>query len=191
MVKHFALERVGKPAAIFDQEKLRWMNGVYIRQLSTVDLTARLRPFLERDLPKKLLPVDERYLLQIVPLIHERIKLLSEVADLTRYFFDLDLDCDPTALIQRGMDRESTIKALQHAFTKLDAAPKFEHNDLEALLRATASNLAFSPRQFFGTLRQASTGRSTSPPLFETLEVLGRERVLPRIQSAIKLLVDG
>ena len=191
MAENFSLERVGRPAAIFNQEKLQWLNGVYIRQLSHEALAEQILPFLERDLSRELLPVDRGCLLRIVPLIQERIKLLAEAADLTRYFFEPVLDYDPADLAQRDMDREGTLAALQRAMAELAAAPAFEHQVLEELLRAAGADLGLSPRQLFGTLRQAGTGRSTSPPLFETLEVLGRERVLRRIQSAIDRLAEA
>ena len=188
MEDNFSLERVGKSAAIFDWEKLLWMNGVYLRQLSAKELADRLLPFLERDLPGELLPVGRDYLLRIVPLVQERIKLLSEAAELTSYFFQQELAYDLAYPLQQGMEREGTLAALQRALDELTEAPAFDHQSLEELLRATVAELGLSPRQFFGTLRVAATGRTASPPLFETMEVLGRERVLRRIQSAIEHL---
>ncbi len=191
MVANFSLERVVRSGAIFDRDKLLWMNGVYLRQLSSQGLAQRMRPFLERDLPNELLPVNQDYLLGVVPLVQERIKLLSEAADLTSYFFLPELDYDPANLVQDKMDRESTLAALQRAQAELSGAPAFEHQPLEELLRGAAADLGLSPRQFFGTLRVAATGRTASPPLFQTLEVLGRKRVLHRIQSAIQRLSQG
>ena len=78
IIENFTLERVGKPAAIFDREKLSWMNGVYIRESTAGELADAILPFLERGLDPELLPVDRDYLLRIVPLIRERLKLLTE-----------------------------------------------------------------------------------------------------------------
>ena len=108
LVENFELERVSKPAAIFDREKLVWMNGTYIRQLSTEDLARRVMLFLERELPQELLPVDWDYLLRIVPLVRERLKLLTDAPEMLAYFFQKDLEYDPDRLVQRGMDREAT-----------------------------------------------------------------------------------
>ena len=108
VVENFSLGRVSKSAAIFDHEKLLWMNGVYIRELSAQDLADRILPFLELDLPAGSLPVDRDYLLEIVLLIQERIKLLSDAADVTRYFFQEELNYDPQDLVQKGMDRQTT-----------------------------------------------------------------------------------
>jgi glutamyl-tRNA synthetase len=186
--ENFSLERVGKPAAIFDIERLQWMNGVYIRQLPAQDLAERMMPFLERDLPPDLLPVDRAYLLRIIPLVQERLKLLSESAQLTEYFFRKELEYEPAALVQRGMTPESARAALKRARTDLVGVPTFDHEHLDGALREASQDLGLRPREFFGVLRVAVTGRTATPPLFETMEVLGRERVLERVQAAVRRL---
>ena len=191
VIENFGLERVNKAPAIFDYEKLTWMNGMYIRQLPEEDLADRFMPFLKEGLPPEYLPVDRDYLLRIVPLIRERTKLLSDVAEMTEFFFQTSLDFDPQRLIQKGMDRKSALAALAACQTEISGAETFEHELLEAALRVVATGLELSPRQFFGTLRVAATGRDATPPLFETMEVLGRERVLNRIQQAIMRLGDS
>ncbi|MCH8106880.1 MAG: glutamate--tRNA ligase [Chloroflexi bacterium] len=189
--ENFSLERVSRSPAIFDQEKLLWMNGLYIRELTAEDLAERLTPFLERGLPKELLPVDRDYLLRIVPLIRERIKLLSEAAEMITYFFQEEVDYDPADLVQRGMDQESTVAALRLARDEMTAVKVFEHQLLEDTLRAAGTTLGLAARQFFGTLRVAVTGRTATPPLFETMEVVGRERVLSRLGTAVVRLTSS
>ena len=192
MIKdNFTLDRVTKSAAIFDQEKLDWMNGVYVRQLSPEELAHRMLPYLERDLPGDLLPVDVDYLGRIAPLIQERIKLLSESAKMTSYFFMDPTEYDPPGLVQKGMEQEGASAALRVALEQLIHVGTFEHEPMEELLRAVGERLGLSPRQFFGTLRFAVTGRTATPPLFETMEVLGRDRVLRRIQTAIQRLSEN
>ena len=188
MRDHFTLDRVGKPAAIFDREKLSWMNGVYIRELSAAALAAAMLPYLERDLPPELLPVDLDYLTQIAPLVRERLKLLSESAAITAYFFEPQPQYDPADLIQRGMTAAATRAALSRALETLTAAPDFTGPALEELLRAVGDELNLTPRRFFGALRTAATGRSVSPPLFDTIAVLGRDRVTSRLHWAINAL---
>ncbi len=191
ILENFTLGRVGKPAAIFDREKLSWMNGVYIREMAAEALADAMLPFLERGLPAELLPVDREYLLRIVPLVQERLKLLSEAAEMTAYFFEAQPDYDPATLVQRGATREETLTALERAGNDLRVVPDFTGPVLEELLRQAGEELGLAPRRFFGTLREAVTGRSVSPPLFETMEVLGRERVLPRLQWAIDRLSEA
>jgi glutamyl-tRNA synthetase len=191
IMENFTLGRVGKPAAIFDREKLSWMNGVYIREMAAEALADAMLPFLERGLPAELLPVDREYLLRIVPLVQERLKLLSEAAEMTAYFFEAQPDYDPATLVQRGATTEETLAALERAGNDLRVVPDFTAPVLEELLRQAGEEMGLAPRRFFGTLREAVTGRSVSPPLFETMEVLGRERVLPRLQWAIDRLSEA
>ncbi len=184
--ENFTLERVGKPAAIFDLDKLQWMNGVYIRQLEHDDLADRILMFLERDYPDALLPIDRAYLLRIVPLFHERLKTLADAPDMLSYFFQDTLKYDPATLVQRGMDNDGTVVAIRRATSELSSVDDFGHENLEALLRAVGEELGLSGRQFFGTLRTAITGRTATPPLFEMMEVMGRDRVLERLSRAVE-----
>ena len=189
LVENFSLERVSRPGAIFDQEKLSWMNGVYIRDLPAEDLAARVTPYLEADLENNLPgfkpPVDQDQLLAVVPLIQERVKRLSEVWERGAFFFQDRVDYEPGAtLVQKGMDRDAAMGALEKSLEHLGAIPDFQSEPLEQSLRDLAATLGLSPRQFFGTLRVAVTGRNATPPLFETMEVLGRELVLQRLRDA-------
>ncbi|MFQ5861251.1 MAG: glutamate--tRNA ligase, partial [Dehalococcoidia bacterium] len=101
LVQHFSLERVSRSAAIFNQEKLQWMNGVYLRQMGQKELAERLIPFLERGLPPKVpRPLDRAYLRRIVPLVQERLKLLGDAVSLTGFFFVERLEYDASLLLQ-------------------------------------------------------------------------------------------
>ena len=186
IIDNFTLDRVTKSAAIFDQEKLLWVNGMYIRELSPEQLAGRMMPFLERDLPKELLPVDEKYLRRIAPLLQERIKRLDEAAGMTSYFFQADHQFDTETLVQKGMDRDMTLSALKTALDELNATDDFQHEKLEAVLQAAGERLSLSRRQFFGVLRVAATGRAVSPPLFEMMEVLGKDRTVSRVKNALE-----
>ena len=183
VVDSFTLDRVGKPAAIFDREKLSWMNGIYIRDMPPQDLAEAMIPFLEKGLAPDLLPVDAEYLLRIVPLIQERLKLLSEAPDMVAYFLEEQPVYDPANLVQRGMSEGEAVKALDRSLTVLEDSD-FGTSTLEERLRALGEELELTPRRFFGTLRWAVTGRNVSPPLFETMEVLGRDRVMSRLAWA-------
>ena len=187
---NFTLERVGKPAAIFDLDKLQWMNGVYIRQTDDDDLADRILPFLEREYPATLLPIDRAYLLRIVPLVQERLKTLADAPETLSYFFEETLEYDPASVVQRGMDAPGTHAAILRAQSDLASVPdaEFQHENLENILRASGKDLELSGRQFFGALRSAVTGRTATPPLFEMMEVMGRERVLKRLEAAAEKL---
>ena len=184
IIDNFTLDRITRSAAIFDQDKLMWMNGLYIRDLPSDDLAARMEHFI----PRLLGTEEQDYLCRIAPLVQERLKRLDESDEITAYFYgDLAPDYDTATLVQRGMDSESTQRALQDALDDLGANTAeggFGHEKLEALLAEASQRLGLSRRQFFGLLRTAVTGRTVSPPLFETMEVMGRGRVLDRLRLA-------
>ncbi len=190
IIDNFTLDRITKSAAIFDQEKLLWMNGVYIRDLPAEELARRMAEYIPRHLDAD----EQDYLCNIAPLVQERLKRLDESDDITACFFgELPPDYDPATLVQKGMDVEGALAALQSALSKLRSIPPggdFGHEKLEAALGETCQGLELSRRQFFGLLRTAATGRAVSPPLFETMQVMGREKVLARLRLAARKL-DG
>jgi glutamyl-tRNA synthetase len=189
LVENFSLERIGKTGAIFNRDKLDWMNGVYIRSLTVEDFTQRVLPFLENGLPPEVKrPLDIDYIRQIMPLIQERARTLAEVAELTEFFFSDALAYDSGLLIVKKMDRESALRALAASRQRLEPLERFDHESLEAVLRPLAEELHLKTGQLFGTLRVAVTGRTVAPPLFETMSVLGKKRCLERIGVALDKL---
>ena len=189
LVEHFSLDRVSKSGAIFNQEKLLWMNGVYIRQLDLERLAEKLLAFWNEYPPAQILqPVDRPYLTRILPLVQERLKTLGEAADLTSYFFKETLDYDPRDLTQKGMNLGETSTALSKALSSLRDSLSFDAETLEQHLRVLGDDLGLSGRHFFGLLRVAISGRTAAPPLFQTMEVLGKDRCLKRISHAIDSL---
>ena len=189
LVENFAMERIGKSGAVFDQEKLQWMNGHYIRELAYPELAERMLPFIQADIVDGA--VDRDYLVRISPLVQERLKTLGESADRTSYFFQEELDFDPALLVEKGTDAEATVRTLEHAVELLGGLEVFEAAPLEDALRSAATHLGLSGRQIFGALRVATTGRQAAPPLFETMEVLGKQRCLARIQAAATRLGEA
>jgi glutamyl-tRNA synthetase len=189
LIDNFSLERVSRTAAIFNHDKLNWMNGVYIRRLSLEDFTQRALPFLDRDLPPEVKrPLSIDYVRQIMPLIQERARTLADVPRLTHFFFALQLDLDLQTLIVAGMDEQSTRKALEVVRERLEKLEPFDANSLEALLRPLATELGLKTGQLFGTLRATATGENAAPPLFDTMAVLGKEQCLRRIGVALDKL---
>ncbi len=192
LTRAFTLERVGKTAAVFNKDKLDWMNGVYIRDLDALDLADRLLIRLEAveaegGLPDVISrPIDETYLARIMPLIQERLKLLSEAAGLVDFFFDQAFNYDDKS--RKTLESPESKAALKAALDRLESFDEWhEHTALEALLRPQADELGLKPGAFFGILRAAVTGRTVSPPLFETMQVLGRERSMARLRQSLEL----
>jgi glutamyl-tRNA synthetase len=189
LIKNFSIERIGRTAAIFNKEKLDWMNGVYLRGLSVDEFTRRALPFMDNDLPPEVeRPLDEEYIKRIVPLIKERAKTLSEVTELILFFFNDYLEYSPADLLIKGTDHQLTYHAYQQA-QKLIELTQFNAAALEKEFRALAEELKLKPGQLFSSLRIAMTGRAVSPPLFETMEVLGEGRVQDRMKDALDKLI--
>jgi glutamyl-tRNA synthetase len=189
LVANFTLDRISQTAAIFNPEKLGWMDGVYIRRLEPADFVLRSLPFLERDLPAEVArPLDIDYVRRVLPLVQERARTLSEVAELTRFFFVTETMNDPALLIAKEMDRASTLKTLKVSLERLGSLPAFDEESLETVLRPLAEELALKTGQLFGTLRVAVTGRTAAPPLFQTMAVLGKALCLSRIETALTKL---
>ncbi len=198
LIKHFSLERLSKTAAVFDIKKLNWMNGVYIRQLSSEEFTQRALPFLENGLPHEMehplyhnASTGMDYVSQIAPLIQERVRYLAEVPELSRFFFTEILEYDTTLLLQKGMDKERATSALQTAHERLSILSSFDASSLEELLRPLAVELNLKTGELFGLLRVATTGQTAAPPLFQTMAVLGKEQCLKRIALALEKLLTA
>jgi len=189
LVDNFSLERIGRTGAIFNRDKLDWMNGVYIRKLTADEFFDAAQPYLMDDLDAgKAVIAGEDYVRAVLPLVQERAKTLVEVAELTRFFFVDQLDYDAGLLIGKNMDKASTLKALKAAQDKLTPLKAFDADSLEAVLRPLAAELGLKAGQLFSVLRVAVTGRTAAPPLFETMAVLGKERCMKRIEVALKML---
>jgi len=192
LIDNFSLERVSRTAAIFNHEKLYWMNGVSLRELSHQELLLKIMPFLESGLPEGVKrPISKEYVSRIVPLIRERINTLAEAATYADFFFLDELEYNTSLLMGKKMTTETTVKALKAVQEKLSLLENFNHDSLEGTLRPLAEELGLNTGQLFSPLRVATTGRTAAPPLFETMVVLGKERCLHRIMVAIGKLVNN
>ena len=186
LINNYSLQRVAKAGAVFDLDKINWMNGHYIRQITHDELANALLDYW-RSYPQEEVPElpDRAYLLRIVPLIQERMKTLKDAAPLVSFFFKPSLEYETSDLVQKGMDTEGTRRALEKALQALEGLSSFDARSIEGVLRPLAEGLGLKAGQLFGILRVATTGLRVSPPLFETVEVLGRERCLTAIREAI------
>jgi len=188
LIRYFTLEKVGVTAGIFDHAKLDWMNGYYVRHLSPDDLAARALPYLERDLGH--LNDTQRVMVgAIMPAVQERIKRLSEVTSLVDFLFADDLSYDPALLLIKGLPPAETRRALSEVQRTLAALSAWDAPALEAALRPLADELGLKAGQLFGSIRVAVTGKTVTPPLFETMAVLGRDKTLARIEKALAKLI--
>jgi glutamyl-tRNA synthetase len=123
-----------------------------------------------------------------MPLIQERAKKLTEVPGLVKFFFVEELVYDPALLIAKNMTKESTLTVLEISSQRMKQLVSFDEGALETLLRPLAEELGFKAGQLFSVLRTAVTGETATPPLFQTMVVLGKERYLRRIDEAVAKL---
>lgn len=184
LIRLFDLSRVSTSAGAFSYDKLDHMNATYIRQLGTNDLAGRLLQVLRRE----GLPADYSFALKAVPLVRERIKTLPEVIPLVDYVFADRLHYDPVLLIQKRMDSESTMVALHAAANCLRSVNPFDEPNIEVALRGLAERMGLKVGQLLGSIRVACTGKQVTPPLFGTLELIGQQKVIRRLEDAIALL---
>lgn len=188
IIANFSIERVSKTAAVFNIVKLEWMNGMYIRALGPDEFAARCLPFVDKCLPPEVRrPVDIHYLGKIAPLIQERAKTLSEVPSLVDFFFASTIDYDRELLLGK-LDSNQALDILGKSIAVLQKAPAWDAEQMEAAVRPLAEELGLKAGPFFGVLRVAVTGRTASPPLFQTMEVLGRDICLARLAAALSKL---
>ncbi|MBN1936313.1 MAG: glutamate--tRNA ligase [Anaerolineae bacterium] len=183
-VEKFSLDRLNASPASFDYAKLEWLNGMYIRQLDVDDLAERLRPFYSAAGYEVSVEVARK----IAPIVQERLKTLADAVPLTNFIFQPDEPASPELLIGKKMNAAASANALKRARALVAGASEFTNEALEQPLRDLANELGVKAGTVFGILRGAVTGRQVSPPLFETMDIMGRERVLERIDMGVEVL---
>ena len=187
--RRFSLERVSRSPAVFQTDKLDWMNGQYIKSMPPAELAGALLEFWRRHPAAEIEGLPDLGLLsRIAPLVSERLKSLRDAAPLTAFFFREEAVYETADLIQKGMDAQSAKSALEASRSALEALPEFDSPSIERALRALAVDLGLKVGQLLGVLRVAVTGQRVAPPLFESLEVLGRRRTLSAIRAAADCL---
>ncbi len=190
-IEHFSLERIVRNPAIFNAEKLQWMNGVYIREvIPEPDLVTMFVDRLEADFPPEIpRPIDRQLVAHVVPLIKERVKLLSEVPAYCDFFFTDNLSWSKEELLGKAYaGRPADAKAALGAVATSAVDVTWTHDDIEAALRSLADKLGAKAGDLFSLVRVAVTGKRVTPPLFESMEILGRERCLERLSQAASLV---
>jgi glutamyl-tRNA synthetase len=189
MAEAFDIRRVNPNPARFDLKKCEAINAAHLRLLDVADLTERMVPYLQAaGLLGGQVSDDQRALLtQAAPLVHERMTTLGECVDMLGFLFvdDASFERDPAdAEKLLGEDGRGVVKAASDALADLDS---WDTAGIEEALRgALVDGLGLKPRHAFGPVRVAITGKRVSPPLFESMELLGRERSLARLRTALE-----
>jgi glutamyl-tRNA synthetase len=188
----FSVDRLNKAPAVFDYKKLEWFNGMYIRKLAPRRLAELLLPYLQQSglVGATLSEEEERLLQGAVPLVQERLNVLSEVSPWLAFLFQDTLSYAPEDLIPKRLDRQRTLKALERLRALLKAQGGKTAGDLEEHLRGLAAELEIKLGDLLMPLRVAVTGRRTSPPLLESMALLGQKTTLARLEQAAARLAD-
>jgi glutamyl-tRNA synthetase len=192
LVERFDIGRVQKAGAVFDRERLEWLNGQWIRRLDGPELIDRLRPILAAELAAGRIdrsPSDDE-LLALLPIIQERLPTLGAIGGLVGFLWRDTVKPEPADLVPRRWDIATTTTALRAAREAIASVGEvtFEADELEPPLRALAASNGWKAGDLFTVIRVATTGQTAAPPLFDTLVALGRDRVLARLDAAIALL---
>ncbi|MFN8522043.1 MAG: glutamate--tRNA ligase [Chloroflexota bacterium] len=186
IVKHFSFERISPTGPIFDLNKLDWLNGYYIRQLSPAELARRAMPYVEAS---SVIDLETGPPLDLaLPLIHERLKRLDEVPELLSFLYQAKGQYDANQLVPKGVERDTARALLDESAQLVSSASNFNHSALESTFRDMAAARGVKTGQLFMSLRVACTFSTVSPPLFESMEVLGRSRVENRLADAVARL---
>jgi len=189
LAERFELEKVQKGGARFDRERLEWVNGQWIRRLEDEDLVSRLMPFIEA--ASVAGHVDrtpgEDEVRALLPMVRERLPTLAAIVDVVGFLWVDDLAVNAAAIIPKRWDAATTRDGLAAARAALAAhdAVTWEADELEPPLRALGDARGWKAGDLFMAIRVATTGRTATPPLFDTLVALGRERTLDRLDAAI------
>ncbi len=185
LVELFTVERVNSSPARFDMKKLEAINGDKIRALTIDDFLARALPFLLKDGVISGTDAEIAVVKSALPIIQERIARMNEVTAMLKFLFVEQLSFEPES--EAKLKEEPSQHVVQRALEALQDLQNWNHAGIEAKLRAVLlDEMGLKPRLAFGPVRIAVTGSHISPPLFESMELLGKERSLARLQAAVR-----
>jgi glutamyl-tRNA synthetase len=188
LVEHFTLSRIANSPAVFDTEKLQWMNGVYIRDMEPDRFCETVVEVLVGAGLTTGADAAERpeWYEELASLVVDRLKVLTELPGLVGFLFTDGVDVDEQAR-SKVLEKEGARTALEAARDVLAAVEPFGSEAIEEALRSLPERLDMKPRLVFQAIRVAITGTTVSPPLFESIALLGRDSTLARIESALPL----
>ena len=175
MMEVFSIDRISLGGPIFDQEKLSWLNQAYIAELSPKEFAQIVQSEL----------FSTQYLEKLAPLLRERLPRLENFVDKAQFFFNGALDYSGSSLVPKGKTGQEIASMLDELSDRLDLLDDWDESTLDATLKAHKDQLGFKPKDYFMTVRLVVTGRKDSPPLTETLVVLGPDMVKFRIRDVL------
>ncbi|MBI2251334.1 MAG: glutamate--tRNA ligase, partial [Armatimonadetes bacterium] len=186
LIEEFSLVNVSKHPAIFNEEKLKWMNAQYIKRLSNQDLTHLSLPFFKENNPE----IKEEDLIPLIPLYKERIKTLADFPKEAEYFFKEDFPPDKEAQ-DKYLSAPYLKEVLDSLILKLESLEEFNQENIESLIRERALFFNLKAGNLIHPLRVILTGKSVSPGLFLLMEKMGKEKVISRAKKFLNLVLNN
>ena len=184
LVEKFSVEKLNPSPAAINFTKLDYFNGLHIRSLKPEDLARRIEPFFVA----RGLKTDFQTLVRIAPIIQQRLSTLDDALDFAAFFFQDEVQPKPEELVAKGLTATQSAEIARRSFAILNTIPDLNPKTAEPLMRQMVEESGYSAGQVFGIIRVAVTGQKVSPPLFESMAIIGKEKVLLRLQSAISIL---
>ena len=184
MISRFDINNLTPSPAAINFQKLDHFNATHIRLLPIEELAGRLKPYFLRE----KLPVDDVILLKVIPLIRERLVTLDDCLPFAGFFFHEIVEPIPEDLVAKGLDAKQSAEIARKSYEILAGQTDLNHMRVEPPMRSYVDSSGFSPGQVFGIIRVAVTGQKVSPPLLESMEIIGKVKVLARIEKAIQIL---
>lgn len=184
LIEKFSLDKLNPSPAAINFTKLDHFNGLHIRDLQSDELAFLLRPvFTSRGIK-----ADFETLREIAPIIQERLVTLDDAIDFAAFFFQQTVTPSVEDLVAKDLTREQSAQVAERALQVLEGLPDVHVQTVEGPMRALVEELGYSAGQVFGIMRVAITGQKVSPPLFESIAIIGRRQVLERMRRAVQLL---
>jgi glutamyl-tRNA synthetase len=187
LIEKFSLEKLSPKNAAIDFKKLDHFNGLHIRNLKVKDLASRIRPFIEAAGYQP----DEEFLQKVAPLIQPRLVTLDEAPEWIGFLFKDHVEPDVGQLIPKGLDQQQAAEVARKSLEILGGVEQIDHELLEGQFRALVEELGMKAGQVFGILRVAITGQKVSPPLFESMEIVGIDIARERMKNALAMLENN
>jgi glutamyl-tRNA synthetase len=180
LVRDFDLQRLNPSPAAINFSKLDHFNGLHIRNLSVEDLAQRLLPVFQ----KAGYQADLAKVKQITPIIQERLVTLDDCIEKAGFFFEDEISYEPELLVAKGLDAAASLEILNACIAILEPLAEISPSTAEEPMRSYVEASGYKAGQVFGILRNAATAQTVTPPLFETLEIIGKEKVMERLNIA-------
>ena len=186
MIDLFSLDKVTKTAAIYDTNKLAWMNGNYMREYNTEKLLNAAYPFLEEDYSSEthIKVQDKAYVKAVINSVRERAKTLKELSEAADYFFKDDITYDEKG-VKKNFKKEGTADLLKTLNDELVQLDSLTSTNTEALFNSLCENKNISLGRLMGPARLALTGKTGGPAIFDIIEILGKEKTSKRLEKAV------